>query len=520
MRNILFSTTRQWNCGDEFILFGVINLIKQVYPEGFNAIIYNRHPDLRTDIMPLGDLRDVKLYMPDELTTAVDANFRVGFRDNSLKRTLDGQFIDLVVFAGTPEWSNSRCFDLYEIIEKFNLPVIALGIGNRIQEGCNLIMRNLNRFKLFTVRAPELIEPLKEHISPPPVYLPCPSLCGADSDKIRNIDAVKHIGLIYSCDKIRSEINNCVLTETYEYLLALFRELICRYPNIKFSLVCHYVDELPFAISDFPEVEVLYSFDAKDYYEIYSGFDLVIGARVHGLGCAAAMGIPGIGIMHDFRGETVKGFLAETISINQSMETVFEIVEGTVTTISDKNRRLKEHITRTTESYLAIVSETLDFPKKSFQGYSPPLLHPTDNIFEGRPYLAEAMRELRGIPSPMVAERDSVIAERDRAIAERDRAIAERDRAIAERDSAIAERDSAIAERDRAIAERDSAIAERDSSIAERDSAIAERDRAIAERDSAIAERDSIINSTSWKFTAPLRAIMSLFRRIIGGKRK
>lgn len=30
MINIIASTTRQWNCGDEFILFGVQNLIEKV----------------------------------------------------------------------------------------------------------------------------------------------------------------------------------------------------------------------------------------------------------------------------------------------------------------------------------------------------------------------------------------------------------------------------------------------------------------------------------------------------------
>ena len=41
--NILFSTSRQWNCGDEFILFGVRRLLDRV-PLRYNSIIYNRHP--------------------------------------------------------------------------------------------------------------------------------------------------------------------------------------------------------------------------------------------------------------------------------------------------------------------------------------------------------------------------------------------------------------------------------------------------------------------------------------------
>ncbi|MEJ7712218.1 MAG: hypothetical protein WKF84_20740 [Pyrinomonadaceae bacterium] len=43
--NILFSTTRQWNSGDEFILFGVRQLLHDLGLQ-YNAIIYNRHPSI------------------------------------------------------------------------------------------------------------------------------------------------------------------------------------------------------------------------------------------------------------------------------------------------------------------------------------------------------------------------------------------------------------------------------------------------------------------------------------------
>ena len=44
--NIVFSTTRQWNPGDEFILLGCINLLKKQLGE-FNPIIFNRNPQIR-----------------------------------------------------------------------------------------------------------------------------------------------------------------------------------------------------------------------------------------------------------------------------------------------------------------------------------------------------------------------------------------------------------------------------------------------------------------------------------------
>ena len=46
-KNIVFSTTRQWNPGDEFILMGCINLLKQLGVD-FNVLIYNRNPQIQS----------------------------------------------------------------------------------------------------------------------------------------------------------------------------------------------------------------------------------------------------------------------------------------------------------------------------------------------------------------------------------------------------------------------------------------------------------------------------------------
>ena len=510
MWNILFSTTRQWNVGDEFILFGAISLLRELLPEGINPIIYNRHPDLRTEIQALPELRDIKLYSCDEQTNLVEANFRVGFRDNSFKRSTDGRFIDLVVFAGTPEWSNIRCLDLYRTIEEYNLPVIALGVGNGLQSQNEVILRNLERFQLFTVRAPELVGRLRTSIRAEPVYLPCPALCGAVPGTFRSVSSVRRIALIYACDVTRAELNNCVTEHTYQYLLTLYRKIICAYPDIQFSLVCHYIDELPFAHIDFPDIEILYSYDAKDYYEIYHRFDLVIGVRIHGIGCAASMGIPGIGIVHDFRGTTLQGFLADALTVDTPLDNATELISQAILSAAERSRQLEGHIAQTRENYLRLLRGAVHLKRSSFVNYRLSVALPVENVLERSPHLAESLRELLNIPNPQLVAKDEELAQQNAAIAARDAALAAKDIELAQQNAAIAARDAALAAKDVELAQQNAIIKAYDEAITEKDGRLA-RQEALAQEQRT--ELDEIHGSVVWKMTAPLRSVSARFKK-------
>lgn len=45
MKTVLYKTTRGWNIGDELILRGTMNLLKDVIGE-HNAVLYNCHPSI------------------------------------------------------------------------------------------------------------------------------------------------------------------------------------------------------------------------------------------------------------------------------------------------------------------------------------------------------------------------------------------------------------------------------------------------------------------------------------------
>jgi len=114
------------------------------------------------------------------------------------------------------------------------------------------------------------------------------------------------------------------------------------------------------------------------------------------------------------------------------------------------------------------------------------------------------------------------------AVAERDQSIITLQSWLAERDQSVAALRSGLAERDTTVAERDQSIATLQSWLAERDSAIVEFNATIAENESTLAAMRgtmsvlrveaemlrNVLASTSWKMTAPVRAVGRAARRL------
>jgi hypothetical protein len=84
---------------------------------------------------------------------------------------------------------------------------------------------------------------------------------------------------------------------------------------------------------------------------------------------------------------------------------------------------------------------------------------------------------------------------------------------ILESDLLIQERDALTQERDARTQERDALTQERDALTQERDALTQERDALTQERDALTQERDALINSTIWRATRFIRALLSLARR-------
>ena len=263
---------------------------------------------------------------------------KTGFYDNSFKnKLLSNNFVDLVIFAGTPEWASYRMKILYDYIEKYSIPVIYLGIGVG-SEDFNFDTLDakykaiISRALLITVRdatAERALSNLNAH------YLPCPAFISAPSELEKKIDKIEKIGLIYMSNTgVKS---NKISQHDYVFLINLYNEILRRYQGrFHFEFVSHYIDELVDFSRDLPDKICHYSYDSSEYARIYHKFDFVIGPRVHGIGIAASMGIPGICIQHDARAGTCKGFFAEIISTSMSIDSALKIFDEKINEIHSK----------------------------------------------------------------------------------------------------------------------------------------------------------------------------------------
>lgn len=353
--NVLISTTRQWNPGDEFIMLGCINILKQIYGDVINPIIFNRNPDIRggsklrnkTQRMNYTYEWDKKTFKGKGILQDV---LRIGHYDNSYKDDMNAENIDIAIFAGSPEWYGRRLLPMYRMIEQADIPTLFLGIGagdsTAFEKANPVVNRVLQKAKLITTRDLVTEELLEQYHAK---YLPCPALLAAQSNRL--VEKVEKIGLIYATD--RTLKGNNVSGDLHKYLLKLYPEIMKRYDV---NLICHYIDEIDQAKKEFPNTDICYSYDARDYTDIYNQFDLVLGGRVHGIGMAASLGIPGIMIKHDSRSSTTDGFLATNIEIGTSVEKVINLIEMFVRVKPvEKSHQLIEHKIKVMQRYITLI---------------------------------------------------------------------------------------------------------------------------------------------------------------------
>lgn len=214
---------------------------------------------------------------------------------------------------------------------------------------------------LWTVRDKKYVQtPLAKKYGA--IYLPCPALLSAPTEFEKSITDVKNIALVFGANFEHSVRCNCIDDKTYLYHIELYEKILKQYSQYKFSIICHYIDELDIAYKIFGkyDVDILYSYDAKDYINIYRKFDFVISPRVHGCGLASSLGIPNINISHDDRGTTCRGFLSEIIN-NETQESQFyQTFEKMISEISKRNIQIIQHKNNVFNKYVNLIKKSMN----------------------------------------------------------------------------------------------------------------------------------------------------------------
>ena len=180
-KNVLISTTRQWNPGDEFIMMGAINILKTIYGDMFNPIIYNRNPDIRGGARFRNFTRKYKYtYNWDKKNFkgkgGLHEILRIGHYDNSWKDDMNILNLDLALFAGSPEWYGTRLYSMYNAIDTGNIPVLFLGLGAGdsvdFEKSHPVVDKVLKSANLIATRDKSTEQLLKKYVAK---YVPCPA---------------------------------------------------------------------------------------------------------------------------------------------------------------------------------------------------------------------------------------------------------------------------------------------------------------------------------------------------------
>ena len=279
--------------------------------------------------------------------------------DNSWHERHKLGFLDLCVFVGTPEWLGSMVGPLVSQLSVSKVPVVYLGVGGfERREGLRLDQLSpddqavLRRAALIAApddQAAGLLQDIGV------LRLPCPALFSTETQRVRTGDRLR-IALSTQPNDSRQPLSNGGVSE---YTQTLFVELAKQFDC---DLICHYVDELE-PLKSFG-VSLRYSYDARDYLQIYDAYDLVVTTRVHGAGIAASLRVPSLVIKHSARTSTADGFLADYIDPNMDTPAaVIDRIRGL--DISKRSGNLITHKAETREKYLELLSSRLGLGRES-----------------------------------------------------------------------------------------------------------------------------------------------------------
>ena len=268
--NVLVSTTHGFNIGDDLIRHGCQFILESLLGRHLNWFFWNRNPDL-------------------------DSKSAFASNAVSAERLAASKGWDLVVIAGTPEWSGTRIRLLMEYLDvsATNIPVLFIGIGSawagqKADKITATIMRRQN--SLTIVRNARLQQMLAEQ-NINAEYLPCPAFFCADYFGLTATPVSgQNLLTFQTCrDALYQSVPEARLNNALE---AASRH--------NWQLVAHYAAEGMEAMQR--NLPVRYAATAYDLVRIYATGRALVSTRLHGAVAGLSCGVPSIALgPDDFR---------------------------------------------------------------------------------------------------------------------------------------------------------------------------------------------------------------------------
>lgn len=351
MKTILFSTTRQYNPGDEFILMGLENLFKEI-PLSYNSVIANRNP------------------MIDKLSKRT-------YKDNSFNFS-NWDLIDYVVFAGSPAWWQNRSsfFDvvrsvsdktfintfgrfininrsyvtdkIHKGIRKHNKRCSFLGIGSgRSLYHINKEVQSTldNNTDLIVVRDEKTLKSIPEKYKP--ILLPCPALFSSSFEK--QVTQLSKILFILQSKNVKMKydgIPESTLKNTINKYLCVKKA----FGNVK--IACFVWQDYVRLSKMISKKDLIHNFRSESWASILAEFDLVISTRVHGCGLASSLNIPNIMINKGFRTDTALLFNSIIVDSDTNLINIIRSLD-----LKDISKKMAAHKAVSKKNWIDILRD-------------------------------------------------------------------------------------------------------------------------------------------------------------------
>lgn len=355
MKNIVFSTTRQYNPGDEFILMGLENLFADLGIE-YNAIIANRHP-------------------------VIDRNWKGLSLDNSFD-FVNWDLIDYVVFAGSPAWWQNRG-SIADVMSAVGQPSFKNAMARYLQlDGLhitNALYEGINRYDKrcaylgvgIGTRAArfnrQVLHTFADHTDVivtrnqrtrsfipaqyDPILLPCPALFSADPSHERIVSHLDRVLFVLQGVQIKRKYDGVEKSE-FDYLIEEFHEV--RKSGKDTAIACFAWQDYIRVKELLPEENIIYEFRSEKWSSFISRFDFVVSSRVHGCGIASSLQIPNIMLQKNMRSDTAELFLSRFANKGDS---IVEMIKDTP--VEDTSLQISKHKAASKEKWLVVLKEKL-----------------------------------------------------------------------------------------------------------------------------------------------------------------